>query len=125
MTNKDISALADEFIDHYNNGRVAEALALCAENLEVTHSNRDVNIKGREAFREILNQFATLLPDKHFENRKYKHVVGNHVIFEHTWTGTATQDIPGFGAKGETIRLDLATRLTFENGLIVDYHDFG
>jgi ketosteroid isomerase-like protein len=99
MTNKDISALADEFIDHYNNGRVDEALALCAENLEVTHSNRDVNIKGREAFREILNQFATLLPDKHFENRKYKHVVGNHVIFEHTWTGTATQDIPGFGAK--------------------------
>jgi len=125
MADKDLSALADEFIDHYNNGRVDEAIALCTEDLVITHSNRGVRIEGREAFREVLMTFAKLLPDKHFENRTYKHVVGDHVIYEHTWTGTATEDIPGFGAKGETIRLDLATRLTFHDGLIADYHDYG
>lgn len=125
MTSKDTTALVEEYIKHYNAGAVEEALALCAPKIQITHHNRGVFIDGKEAFRDVLRNFASLLPDKRFHSRRVRFVDGDNVVVEHTWSAHAEADVPGFAAQGEAIDLDLCTRFTVHDGLIVEHHDYG
>lgn len=126
MGNTDPVVVVDEFVKAYNGGDDDALLGLCAEKLYVQHHNRDVVVEGREAFGELLGGFKAAFPDKRFVNRRALHVVDDEtVLVEHTWTANATADVPGFANKGETARLDLCTRYTIKDGLIVEYHDYG
>ncbi|MGD9800138.1 MAG: nuclear transport factor 2 family protein [Parvularculaceae bacterium] len=115
----------EQFVAAYNRGDVEGVLAVCDEDIRVVHHNRGFSIAGRRAFADTLNAFKDLVPDKKFSARRAIFRDGDAVIVEHTWGGKATADIPGFGAKGETIALDLCTRYTVRDGLIVEYHDYG
>lgn len=115
----------DQFIDAYNSGSDNKLLNLCSENILVVHHNRDITITGRAAFAELMSTFKSAFPDKHFKNRRGHYIDGDKVIVEHTWTGTAATNVPGWAQQGETARLDLCTIYTVRDGLIVEYHDYG
>jgi len=122
----DAAAIANAFVDAYNAGDDDALLALCAENIEVVHHNRGVEITGRDNFGALLGAFKGAFPDKHFENRRAEHSDGDTAIIAHTWTGTAAAPVPGFAdAAGDVARLDLCTIYTVKDGLIVAYHDYG
>jgi steroid delta-isomerase-like uncharacterized protein len=121
-TNKDI---IESFISAYNSGEDEKLLSLCTDDIMVTHHNRDVVINGKEAFREILTTFKTIIPTKAFTNRRAFFVDGNNVIVEHTWGGKVLEEVPGFAKKGESLQLDLCTRYSLKDGLISEYHDYG
>lgn len=113
------------FIDAYNAGDDEAMLALCSETVQVIHHNRGVVVDGREAFGALLGGFKGAFPDKHFTDRRGMYRDGDTVLVEHTWTGTAVADVPGFATSGEVARLDLCTRYTIADGQIVEYHDYG
>jgi len=118
-------AVVTRFLDAYNAGDEATMLELCHEKVHVLHHNRGVEVTGRDAFGELLAAFKGAFPDKRFVDRRGLYRDGASVIVEHTWTGTAVADVPGFAANGETARLDLCTRYTVADGQIVEYHDYG
>lgn len=118
-------ALVERFISAYNSGDDDALLSYCHEKICVTHHNRDVVINGKENFAGVLEAFKTLLPDKHFFDRRALFVSDNNVLVEHCWGATAKEDVPGFASKGDTIKLDLCTRYSIEDGLIIEYHDYG
>jgi ketosteroid isomerase-like protein len=118
--------VVEKFIAAYNSGDIPGILELSAENLHLEHHNRGVLLDSAQAFADLLGQFAGAFPDKHFENRRALHVAGdNTVIVEQTWVATAIADVPGWAATGETVRLDVSTRFTVENGVVTEYHDYG
>lgn len=125
MSGQDPITVVERFVEAYNSGDREKLLQLCAEDIRVTHHNRGVDLKGRDAFGEILKSFEGAFPDKHFENRRAQHVDGNNVLVEHTWVGTAQTDVPGFAQAGEVVRIDICTRYTVRDGLVVEYHDYG
>lgn len=120
-----VQEIVELFIDAYNGGDDTTLLSLCHDEICVTHHNRDVVINGKDNFAGVLTAFKSLVPDKHFFDRRALFISDNNVIVEHCWGATATDDVPGFACKGETIKLDLCTRYTIENSLVVEYHDYG
>ena len=125
MPKGDPVATVENFIAAYNAGDNESVLACCHDDVVITHHNRGVKIEGKQAFRDTLNVFKDLIPNKKFSDRRALFADGGNVIVEHTWGGTATTDIPGFAKKGETLELDLATRYSIKDGLITEYHDYG
>lgn len=118
--------VVEKFIEAYNNGDAAAILELSAPDLKVEHHNRGVKVDSAQAFADLLASFAGAFPDKHFENRRALHVAGdNTVLVEQTWVATAIADVPGWAETGETVRLDVCTRFTVDNGLVAEYHDYG
>ena len=115
----------EKFLTAYNAGDNEGVLACCHDDVLIIHHNRGVRIEGKQAFRETLNIFKNLIPDKKFGDRRALFTDGNNVIVEHTWGGTATTDIPDFAKQGETLSLELTTRYTVDDGLIAEYHDYG
>ena len=115
----------ERFINAYNEGDDQALLECCHQDILVMHHNRGAIFEGKAAFAGVLEAFKGLLPDKHFYDRRSLFVSGSSVIIEHCWSATALDDVPGFGARGETIVLDLCTRYTVENGLVREYHDYG
>ena len=119
-------AVVEKFIEAYNSGDVAAILEVSAPDLEVEHHNRCVKLDSAQAFADLLASFAGAFPNKHFENRRALHVVDdNTVLVEQSWVATAIADVPGWAQTGETVRLDLCTRFTVDNGVITEYHDYG
>ncbi|MGH3862692.1 nuclear transport factor 2 family protein [Actinokineospora sp.] len=125
MSASDPATVVEQYVDAYNSGDNDKLLGLCDEKIQVVHHNREVTVDGREAFGELLGNFAGAFPDKHFESRRGKYADGENVLVEHTWVATAAVDVPGWANVGETVRLDLCTRYTVRDGLIVEYHDYG
>lgn len=122
----DAAAIANAYVDAYNAGDDAALLALCAENIEVVHHNRGVEVTGRENFGALLAAFKGAFPDKRFVDRRAEHSDGDTAVIAHTWTGTATGPVPGFAENaGDVAKLDLCTLYTVSGGLIVAYHDYG
>ncbi len=122
----DAAAIANAFVDAYNAGDDDALLALCAENIEVVHHNRGVELTGRDNFGGLLGAFKGAFPDKRFVDRRAEHSDGDTAVIAHTWTGTATAPVPGFAENaGDVARLDLCTLYTVKDGLIVAYHDYG
>ncbi|MGH3470071.1 MAG: nuclear transport factor 2 family protein [Thermocrispum sp.] len=125
MSAIDPATVVDQFVDAYNSGDNDKLLALCHEQIHVIHHNREVTVDGREAFGELIGNFGAAFPDKHFENRRAKYADGENVLVEHTWAATAAADVPGWAETGEGVKLDLCTRYTVRDGLVVEYHDYG
>ncbi len=122
----DAAAIADAFVEAYNAGDDAAMLALCAENNEVVHHNRGIEMTGRDAFGELLGGFKGAFPDKRFVDRRAEHSDGDTAVIAHTWTGTAAAPVPGFAENaGDVAKMDLCTIYTVKDGLIVAYHDYG
>ncbi|GAB3392506.1 nuclear transport factor 2 family protein [Amycolatopsis echigonensis] len=125
MSSQDPVKVAERFVEAYNSGDRDALLALCAEDIHVEHHNRGVDLNDRDAFGDIIKGFEAAFPDKHFENRRALHSDGDTVVVEHTWVGTAQADVPGFATAGEVARIDLCSRYTVRDGLVVEYHDYG
>jgi steroid delta-isomerase-like uncharacterized protein len=121
----DALSIANQFVESYNAGDDEAMLGLCAYDIAVVHHNREIVVTGREAFAGLLGAFKAAFPDKRFVDRRTALADGDTAIICHTWTGTATADVPGFAAAGEVARLELATFYTVRDGLIVEYHDYG
>ncbi|MDQ0382955.1 nuclear transport factor 2 family protein [Amycolatopsis thermophila] len=125
MTSQEPVEVAERFVEAYNSGDRDRLLALCAEDIRVVHHNRGVDLSDKNAFGDIVKGFEAAFPDKHFEDRRARHTDGDSVVIEHTWVGTAQADVPGFATAGEVARIDLCSRYTVRDGLVVEYHDYG
>lgn len=125
MSSQQPADVAERFIEAYNSGDRDRLLALCAEDIHVVHHNRGVEFHDRNGFGDVIKGFEAAFPDKHFENRRAKHLDGDTVVVEHTWVGTAQADVPGFATAGEVAKIDLCSRYTVRDGLVVEYHDYG
>lgn len=125
MATQDPIKVADRFVEAYNSGDRERLLALCAEDFRMVHHNRGVDLGDKSAFGEIIKGFEAAFPDKHFEDRRAQYADGDNVVIEHTWVGTAQADVAGFAKEGESARIDLCSRYTVRDGLIVEYHDYG
>jgi predicted ester cyclase len=117
--------VVNRFFEAYNAGNDEGMVSLAADNILVVHHNRDLEAKGKAAFREMLLKYRGIMPDKHFANRTGFHVDGDTVVVRHTWYGRSSEDIPGLAVKGAVKAYDLCTIMTVKNGLIVEYHDYG
>jgi steroid delta-isomerase-like uncharacterized protein len=122
----DLASVVNAYVDAYNAGDDEALVALCAEDFELVHHNRGMEISGRDAFAALLGAFKPLFPDKRFIDRRAEHYDGDTAVIAHTWTGTATAAVPGWAENaGDVARLDLCTLFTVRDGLIVEYHDYG
>ena len=119
-------ALVDGFVDAYNSGDLDRISSFLGEDVELTHHNRGETLRGRAAVMGMFEMAGKMMPGKSFVDRSSINVLGpDTAVVRHTWTATPLVDIPGMAAEGETLRLDLATFLTFAVGVVVEYHDFG
>ncbi|WP_182377737.1 nuclear transport factor 2 family protein [Nocardioides sp. WS12] len=119
-------ALVDGFVEAYNSGDLERISSVLGDDVELTHHNRGETLKGRAAVMGMFEMAGQIMPGKSFVDRHSIDVLGpDKAVVRHTWTATSVADIPGMAVQGETIRLDLATFLTFADGLVVEYHDFG
>lgn len=125
MAEASAASIVEQFGSLYNAGDVEGMLALCADDITVIHHNRDIEVHGKEALAGLFNSFAQAFPDKRFLEPTAVITDGTNVVVEHTWTGTAAADVPGFANSGEVAKMDLSTRYTVKDGVIVEYHDFG
>jgi predicted ester cyclase len=126
MSDKDVSALADAYIEAYNSGDLDRIGAVIADDIELTHHNRGAHAKGRDAAMAMFTGAGQAMPDKHFEKRHSLQTTGpDSVVVRHTFVANPKVDLPGFGPAGEEIRLDLATFIRFRDGLVVEYNDYG
>ncbi|WP_405146667.1 nuclear transport factor 2 family protein [Nocardia salmonicida] len=117
---------AASFIDAYNSGDLVRIEALLGDDVELTHHNRGVRLVGKPAVMGMFEIAGKMMPGKAFVDRHSLDALdADRVVLRHRWTATPVVDVPGMGAAGETISLDLATFLTFRDGVVVDYHDFG
>ena len=117
--------VVSRFFEAYNAGDDEGMLRLCADNIWVIHHNRELEVRGKPAFREMLLKYRDIMPDKHYANRTGFHVDGDTVVVRHTWYGRSSEDIPGLAVKGAARAYDLCNIMTVKNGLIVEYHDYG
>lgn len=122
----DFVALSDKFIVAYNAKDFDTLRSMLADDLDFAHFNRNFAYDTPEPLIEIMNAFAAnLLPDRRFETPERVTASGNVVIRESWYTGTATQDIPGFADKGP-MRMKLCSVLRFnDDGIIVEWKDYG
>jgi len=115
-----------QYIDAYNAGDDERLLQVCHDAIFVIHHNRpEFGASSKAALREVLRNSKTALANKRFTDRRALYVIGENVIVEHTCRGTAVADIPGIAKRGDSVALDLCTRFTVRDGLIVEYHDYG
>lgn len=119
------ASVVERFGALYNAGDVEGMLALCADDITVIHHNRDIEVHGKDQLKGLFESFAQAFPDKRFLEATSVVSEGESVVVEHTWTGTAAADVPGFADAGGVAKMDLSTRYTVRDGVIVEYHDFG
>lgn len=125
MTN--VAQASDRLIAAYNAKDFDALEALIAPDIDFAHFNRDFVLAGRAALIEVLRGFAaTYVPDRHFEPPERVTVVGDIVVREAWYVGTAAVDLPGFGAAGEAFRLKFCSVMRFdEAGVLVEWKDHG
>jgi len=123
----DVAGLSDRLIEAYNAKDFTALSAMIVPDLDFAHFNRDFVLTSREALIEVLKGFAnTYAPDRHFERPERVSVVGNIVIREAWYAGTAAVDLPGFGAAGEAFRFKFCSVMRFnDDGLLVEWKDHG
>lgn len=121
-----LEKLADAYVTAYNNGDYDYLGELLDENIRMRHDPRGVDNTGGAPAIQMMKDFSAILPDKAFSERSLiKQVNDDTVVVRHVWGGMPLADVPGFGTTGERIALELVTFMTFANGRMVDYHDFG
>lgn len=123
----DFVAASDEFFQAYNDCDIDEVERRLAPDLDFAHHNRGFATRNRDELIAVLRQFvAGIMPDRKFSAPSRVTASGNVVIREARWSGTAKQDIPGFGKAGETLEFQLCSVLRFDDqGIIVEWKDHG
>ncbi|GAA0970694.1 hypothetical protein GCM10009555_020020 [Acrocarpospora macrocephala] len=125
MTQEELLAVANAYVECYNSDDLATMKTLMSEDVEVTHHNRGVHRVGRDIVFAGKEGAAAVIPDKHFRDRRRIVAFDDVVLIEHTWAATAKADMPGFAKAGESIELELCTVMTIRDGEIVKYDDYG
>lgn len=123
----DFTALTDRFMAAYNAKDFETMRAMMAPDIDMAHHNRGAFFNDRDALCAIFPIFADVLaPDRKFSPPSRVTAVGNIVIRESDFSGTATDDIPNFAVKGEHFVLRLCSVFRFDdNGIIVEWKDHG
>jgi len=123
----DFAERAEHILQAYNDKDFDRLRGAVAPDLRMSHFNRNASFDNVDDLIGLMRAFAdSLMPDRQFEPAEAVHVNGNVVIREGYWGGTAQQDLPGFAAKGEELRLRLCSVMTFDDdGILVDWKDHG
>ena len=123
----ELAEKSDRFIAAYNAKDFGAMAAMMAPDIDFAHFNRDFVLQSRDALIEVLQGFAaTYAPDRRFEDVEMMLEVGDMVIRQAWYVGTAAVDLPGFGAAGEGFRLKFCSFMRFgPDGLLVEWKDFG
>jgi hypothetical protein len=126
-TGTDLLAATEALIKAYNDLDYDAYERLLAPDLKFFHHNQGHAFTKREELVAMVRTFAEeYLPDRKLGDAIRVTAIGNVVYREQVWTGTAAVDIPGFGNKGDKLEQQLCTVLIFDdNGIIVEYHDYG
>lgn len=124
-TDAELTKLADSYVDAYNRVDLDALGALLADDVHIIHHNRGVEVNGREAAIALYEGYGQAFPDRQLADRTYSTIVDGQVLVQHTWSGTAAADVPGWASKGDKVSLQLSTFLHFKDGKLVDYHDYG
>lgn len=121
------AAAAEGLIQAYNAKDFDRLETLIASDLDFAHYNRNFVIHGRDELLAVLRDFAsTYVPDRHFEPPERVTVLGDIVVREAWYAGTAAIDLPGFGAAGEAFRLKFCSVMRFDpRGILVEWKDHG
>lgn len=123
----DFAARAEGIIEAYNDKDFDRLRAAVAPDLKMAHFNRGASFQNADDLIALMKAFGDdLMPDRRFEPAEGVHVVGNVVVREGYWGGTAQQDLPGFAAEGEALRLRLCSVMKFDDaGILIDWKDHG
>lgn len=123
----ELAKKSDGLIEAYNAKNFDAMSALMAPDIDFAHYNRNFVLQSRDALIEVLQGFAsTYAPDRRFEDAEMVMEVGDTVIRQAWYVGTAAVDLPGFGGAGEEFRLKFCSFMRFgPDGLIVEWKDFG
>lgn len=123
----DFVAVTDRLISAYNAKDFGAMAALISEDIDFAHFNRDFVLTSRDALIGVLQQFAEqCVPDRHFEAPVRVSAIGNTVVREAWYVGTAAIDLPGFGMAGEAFRLKFCSVMRFDDeGVLVEWKDYG
>lgn len=123
----DFAECADRLIQAYNDKDFDRLREMVAPDLKMAHFNRGAAFENADDLIALMKAFGdSLMPDRRFEPAEGVHVIGNVVVREGYWGGTAQQDLPGFAGNGETLRLRLCSVMRFDDtGILVDWKDHG
>lgn len=123
----DFVAVSERLVAAYNAKDWAGMAALIADDIDFTHFNRDFVLGSRDALLGVLQQFGeACVPDRHFEPAERVFAVGDKVVREAWYVGTAAIDLPGFGMAGEAFRLKFCSVMRFDaTGILVEWKDYG
>ncbi|WP_040796411.1 nuclear transport factor 2 family protein [Nocardia higoensis] len=128
MSNTDpdeLLKLALSVVDAWNRLDIDALRDLVDENVVVVHQNRGVAAKGRDLMLETVQQMSQVFPDRFIGETTRWATTGNSIMRETTWQGTATADVPGFGNAGEFCKLDVLSIMSFDNGRLTEWCDYG
>jgi predicted ester cyclase len=117
--------VAETYVAAYNSDDLDLMRTLMHPEVRVRHHNRGVDKVGLDDIFEGKRRARTAMPDKRFHGTRSTTVASERVVIEHSWSGHAVQDFPGFASAGDHVQLDLCTVFTVENGLIIAYDDYG
>jgi len=121
-----LSAIIDDMVNAYNEKDFERLRGFLAPQFYFCHHNRTFEHNDADDFIETLKTFASnLVPDRKLSEPESVIESGNTVVRTHTWGGLATTDIPGIGADGELIEIQLCSIYVFEGNLVTEYHDYG
>ncbi|MBC2670570.1 nuclear transport factor 2 family protein [Novosphingobium piscinae] len=118
---------SERLIQAYNAKDFGAMAELIAPDIDFAHFNRNFVLNSRDGLIEVLQGFAaSYVPDRRFEDAEMVLEVGDTVIRQAWYVGTAAVDLPGFGAAGESFRLKFCSFMRFgPDGLLVEWKDFG
>lgn len=128
MTNpqpQELLALALDVVDSWNRVDLDRLRKLVDEDITVVHQNRGVAATGRDLMLQTVEQMKAVFPDRSIGETTRWATTGNSIMRETTWQGTATTDVPGFGKAGEFCQLNVLSIMTFENGRLTEWCDYG
>lgn len=118
---------AERLIAAYNAKDFDAMGRIMAPDIDFAHFNRDFVLTSRDDLLDVLRGFAAnYVPDRHFEAPERVTAVGNIVVREAWYVGTAAVDLPGFGSAGEAFRLKFCSVMRFDDaGFLVEWKDHG
>jgi hypothetical protein len=118
--------LVDAFLTAYNDKDFDKMASMLTDDVDMAHFNRGAAFSKKADLLAVLPAFAEVLaPDRAFSPALRVTASGNTVVRESDFTGTATQDVPGFFEKGPfTLRLCSVFRFN-EDDLIAEWKDHG
>ena len=125
MSSEDLLKLLEAFRVAYNEVDIPALEALVAEDLHWEHHNRFKG-HGRAAFVQSVRDFAAKTPGRHFAEPVRFAVNGQTAYIEHTWHAVPAHSDPAWGwEKGVPTSMDTCSVFVIDNGVIVEFSDYG